>query len=63
MGCVRDIFMENLKFLQDIFFNIGKEEFQYTFTSKTESENKVTLALLHFLILGVIFYFFFNFDF
>lgn len=42
--------LEDLKFIQDIFYNLSKKEYyQYTFTSKKESENKTNLFLLIFI--------------
>lgn len=42
--------LENIKFIQDIFYNLSKKEYyQYTFTGKTENENKTNLFLLIFI--------------
>ena len=49
--------MENLKFLQDIFYNLSnKEYYQYTFTSRTENENKLNLLLVVFVLFGSTFF-------
>lgn len=51
--------LENIKFIQDLFYNLRKKEYyQYTFTGKTENENKANLFLLIFVSWGFLWIFF-----